>query len=118
MEEDTPVNVERAADAALTYPGAVDVARLARLAMIDVSSEALAAYARDLEAILVRLRAALGPFSGSDADLAGRDPPVQLGVPNALRADRPRPDGIAREAIVATFPRHDGQRALGPRIHD
>lgn len=107
MEEDTPIP-----------PVAVDVARVARLAMIDVPSEALAAYARDLAVILGRLRAALGPFAGPDGDLAARDAPVQLGVPNALRADRPRPDGIAREAIVATFPRHDGQRALGPRIHD
>lgn len=81
------------------------LAHVARLARLPLSEDEEARFSREIGGILAA-------FETLPAEAATRrDPP-----PTALRDDEPAPSGSAeRDAIVAAFPRRDGDRAKVPR---
>ena len=82
-----------------------EVARLARLARLEVGPEEAAALARDVAAIAAS-------FSGL-AEFAATLPSAPEPEPGALRPDEATPSPLA-DAILAQAPHVDGRRVRAP----
>ena len=87
-----------------------DVAKVARLARLDLTADELAQYTQQLGAIV-------GHFRDIDAlDLAGVEPMTQpYPLVNVLRADEVRPS-LDRDEVLAAAPAAEDRRFRVPTI--
>lgn len=81
------------------------LAHVARLARLPLSADEEARFSREIGEILAAFETLPAQARASEAPMA-----------SALRPDEPAPSMSAeRDAIVAAFPRRDGDRAKVPR---